>query len=172
MINKYLNKKNKGFTVIELLLYLAIFSMLLVVMFQLFTAIIDVQLESSGSSSVDQDGLYILSRFTRDIQRANSITTPVASSSASTLAVVISGDTLTFAQASSNLTLSDAALGTSNQLNGEGTTISNLLFSRLASSQSAGLEAITISFRLTGKAKARSGQEVKDFKTTIGIRKP
>ena len=61
IINLLLKKKNqKGSTFIETVLYIAIFSILLVIFLQMFTAIIDIQLESEAKSSVLQDGRFIL----------------------------------------------------------------------------------------------------------------
>ena len=50
-------KRREGMTVIELLLYIGIFSILVVTLFELLSSILDVQLESQGSSGIDQDGL-------------------------------------------------------------------------------------------------------------------
>ena len=49
-------KKQKGFSLVELLLYMGLFSILLASLMQLFGAIIAVRLESEATSAVLQDG--------------------------------------------------------------------------------------------------------------------
>src|SRR5258708_14824797 len=69
----------RGFTLVEMLIYMGIFSLMLIALTQIFTSIIDVQLESQSNGSVSQDGQYILSRLSYDISRAQDIATPSAS---------------------------------------------------------------------------------------------
>src|SRR5260221_6706185 len=69
-----------GFTMVELLLYMGIFSILLVVLIQLFTSILSLHLEPQATSSVDQDGAAILSRLSYDIHKSASISSPTIGS--------------------------------------------------------------------------------------------
>ncbi len=81
----------KGFTIIELLLYMGIFSILLVVLMSLFTSILSVHTESQATSSIDQDGTFALARLAYDIHRSSAITLPALGASGSTLTLTISG---------------------------------------------------------------------------------
>src|SRR6266566_4299700 len=67
---------NRGFTLVELLLYMGLLTILVTIMSSLFKTIVDVQLESKSSSSVDQDGRFILARITHDMQAAQKIISP------------------------------------------------------------------------------------------------
>src|SRR5579859_4809889 len=64
-------KNQKGVTLIELIIYMGIFSTLLMVLVQLFGSIVNVSLESQSNSSVSQDSRFILSRMSYDIRLAD-----------------------------------------------------------------------------------------------------
>ncbi len=164
-----INLKQRGFTLVEFLLYMGIFSILLVVTLQMFGSVFDAQLESQATSSVAADGRFILSRFAYDLDRAQSITTPsVQGTSSATLAIVVSGKTLTYSLSNNNLLLADSGGSTSDQLNGEGTTVSNLSFIRLAGGN--GKDLVQLSFTLSSKAIRKTKNEIVNFQTTAGLR--
>ena len=168
---KYLKEKNQGFTLVELLLYMGIFSILLVALFQLFTSIIDTQIESQSSSSVFLDGQYILNRSRYDIQRAKSIITPSSQGEqGTTTKLSIENTTYTYSLVDGNLALTNDVASTTGQLNSADTTVSNLNFTRLSDTQAKNTDTLTISFRLTSNIIRRGGPNAKNFKTTIGIR--
>jgi|SRR3989338_5899372 len=168
---KYLKEKNQGFTLVELLLYMGIFSILLVALFQLFTSIIDTQIESQSSSSVFLDGQYILNRSRYDIQRAKSIITPSSQGEqGTTTKLSIENTTYTYSLVDGNLALTNDVASTTGQLNSADTTVSNLNFTRLSDTQAKNTDTLTISFRLTSNIIRRGGPNAENFKTTIGIR--
>lgn len=168
---KYLNEKNQGFTLIELLLYIGVFSILVVTLFQLFTSIIDTQIESQSSSSVFLDGQYILNRFKYDTQRAKNIITPSSPGEQGTTAKLsIDNAAYIYSLADGNLTLANDVSSTSGQLNSTDTAVSNLSFTRLSDTQGKNTDTLTISFRLTSNIIKRGGPKAENFKTTVGIR--
>ena len=156
-----------GFTLIESLIYLGILSTFLIILAEIFTSSLAVQLSSQATSSVALDGQYILSRLNYDLTRAQVIVQPANPGDiGNTLALTIGGITHTYTLNGNNLTLT-AAAGT-NQLNGFDTTVSNLTFARLGNS--GGKPAISIDFTLTAITVPRSGLEMRSFHTTIGRR--
>ena len=164
-------KSGAGFTLVELLLYIGLFSILLVTLFQLFTSIIDTQIESQSSSSVFLDGQYILNRFRYDMQRAKNIITPSSSSEQGTVAKLsIENTTYIYSLADGNLILTDEFASTAGQLNSLDTTVSNLNFTRINDTQAKNSDTITFFFRLTSKATKRGESKAENFKTTVGIR--
>src|SRR3990172_6790072 len=54
-----IRNSRRGFTIIELILYMGMLSILLAVLSQIFVSILNVQLESQSSSSIEQDSRYI-----------------------------------------------------------------------------------------------------------------
>lgn len=159
-------KFSKGFTLVELLLYMGIFTILLTVITTIFTQSIDTQLESQATSSVEQDGRYILAKLIYDINRASSITSPTLGNSASSLQIVVNGVTQTYQLSSGNLTITDSN-GTNN-LNGFDTSISNLSFRQLGNV--GGKNSIRINFTASSITERNTGPEVRDYETTAGIR--
>lgn len=157
-----------GFTLIELLIYMGLFSALLVVTLQMFSSVFDVQTESEAVSSVDSDGKFVMQRFTYDMNRATSISTPASlGSSSATLTIVVNGQNLTYGMDGNNLVLQNETTGTSDQLNSSDTTVSNLSFLKL---DGAGKDVVQISFTLNSVAIKRGGKEVKNYQTSAGLR--
>src|SRR3989344_7005102 len=122
----------KGFTLIELIIYMGLLVILLSVLTSIFMSSLDVQLESEANSAVEQDGSYILSRLTYDIHRAQSIATPaIGDPPAGSFGLVVNGVNFTYSiDAGNNLVLQEG-LGPNNKLNGYDASISNLLVTRL-----------------------------------------
>ena len=166
---KKIFKKQKGFTLIELLIYMGIFSILIVAMFQLLTAIFDVQLESQSTASVSQDGRFILNRLTYDIKNATTITNPSRGGQGQSLALSDGTTTYTYNLSNNNLTLTNSTTGTTDQLNSVNTTVSSLNFLRL-SDTSGENNTVTVSFTLNSKVIRRSGINTESFKITVGTR--
>src|SRR3989344_5780243 len=71
-----LRNSSKGFTLIEIIIYMALLAIFLLTLTDIFVSILDVQLESDATSAVEQDGRYILSRMAYDISRASDINIP------------------------------------------------------------------------------------------------
>lgn len=159
-------KKQKGFTLVEIILYMALLSIFLIVLTDIFVSILDVRRESEATSAVEQDGRYILNRFMYDIPRASSVTTPASlGGSGSTLAIVIGGTNYTYSLSGGNLQLND---GTINNLNSSGTSLSDISFQRIGNS--GGKDTIKIQFTLTSVTTRPKGSEVRTFQTTVGRR--
>jgi Tfp pilus assembly protein PilE len=166
-----------GVTLIELLLYMGIFSLLLMVFVQLFGGIVNVNLESQASSAVSQDSRYILNQMTYTLRQAKTIAQPAGFGTAnagSQLQFTTSGGTTYTYSLSADpvgqqkLMLSDGV--NVEQLNSAGTTISNLLFTRLQTTGTSGESTVTISFTLTSTTRAQKGYQQETFQTTVGKR--
>ncbi len=158
----------RGFTLIELLLTMGLMSILLLVLSQVFISILDLRLESEATDVVAQDGRYILSRLTYDLNRASAITIPATQGgTGSQLQITISGVAHTYDVSGGNLTITTG--GNSDSLDGYGTTVSNVSFTRLGNVN--GKNTAQISFRLTSTIDtAGTGTNTRDFQTTVGIR--
>jgi len=165
-------KNNKGFTIVELILYMGILSVLLSTLVFIFVTALDVQLESEAGSSVARDGTYILAKLSYDIHRAGSITTPPSlGAETSSLKIVVGGVDYTYSlDGSENLTLNNN-LGTNN-LNSYDSKVSGLLVKRLGNA--GGIEdTLKINFTITSRTKrtGTAGYEAKDFETNLSLRR-
>ena len=160
-------QSKKGFTIVELLIYMAILSVLLVMLTDVFSSIVNVRIESEATSAVEQDGDYILSRFMYDIPRATSITAPSLGSTASTLEIVINSVTNTYSLSGGDLQINNS--NGADQLNGLHTTVSNLSFKQVG--KVGGTNSIQITYTITSKAIQNTGDaSTKNYQTTIGLR--
>lgn len=161
------NNLQKGFTLVELILAMSLYSIILVLLMSIFASIIEVKLSSEGSSNVEQDGKYILSRMIYDFSQATTITTPAnRGDQTSTLQFSDGATTYTYAVAGGNLTLTNGP--DTQMLNGFNSMISNLSFTRIGNS--SGKPTIKVSFRLTSRTSIGNVAQTRDFNTTLGLR--
>jgi len=149
---------------------MAILAVLLTVLTSIFTSALDVQSESNATSSVEQDGNFILARLSYDIHRASGINIPATNgATANNFQIVIGGVNYTYSiDGNNNLVLAND-LGTNN-LNDYGSSVSN--FSVLRLGNTGGIEnALQISFTITSRLKRVSGYETKNFQTNLSLRR-
>jgi hypothetical protein len=140
---------HRGFTLIELIIYGGMLTILLGVFTTIFGMVMDAQLESDANSSVQQDGQYLLSKLSQEITRADSITTPASlGQSGSTLVLVRDAITYTYST-DVNGNVSVTTNTGSNILNSYRTTISNLQFTRRGNI--GGKHSIQFSYTVTSK---------------------
>lgn len=165
-------KNNKGFTIVELLLYMGILSVFLSILVAIFVTALDVQLESEAVSSIQRDGTYILTKLAYDIHRASSITIPSSlGAQTNNLKIVVGGVDYTYSvDGSGNLTLLNS-LGTNN-LNSYDSSTLGLLVTRLGNA--GGIEdTLKINFTISSRTKrtGAAGYETKDFETNLSLRR-
>lgn len=161
----------QGFTMIEMLLCMGIFSILLIVLLQIFTSILSVHAQSQSNSSIDQEGNYLLSRLSYDIHKAAGITSPSLGNSAQELTI----DGKTYKVIGDNLFVSDASGDT--QLNGvySKIIIDNNSFTVLGNpatpSNPHPKTAVRIILKIESKINRPGGQkDTKTFETTVQTR--
>ena len=148
-------------------MYMGLLSILIVIMVEIFASSLNVQLESASSSSVQQDGRFLLARLTGDIQNAQSVVVPASiGAQSSSLQVTINSINYTYALSSGNIQLTNNN-GTDN-LNSLDTTVLNLSFQRLGNA--SGKSSIQIKLTLTSKVARKQVTETKNFQTTVGLR--
>lgn len=154
----------KGYTVVELLLYMGLLSILLVVLLQIFTELIDLQLDTHDTSVVEQDSKFLLSRLLYDIHRADSVTTPGSlGANIDTLQLNIGSVQYVYQLQNGNIYL---VATDSSQLNSIDTTVSNLSFTRVGND--TGKHQIRVSYTIT--SKHTQNPDTKTVSTTIGLR--
>jgi prepilin-type N-terminal cleavage/methylation domain-containing protein len=153
----------RGVTLVEMLIVMALLSVFLLVIATIFTSTLDIQSQSSSYDAVMSDGRFIMARLDHDIALATAITTPASlGASGASLVMTIGGNTYTYALSSGNLQLTDN-IGAAN-LNGSGTTVSSLTFQRIGNA--GGKDTIRYSFTLTSIAKSTTGTTSQTFTST------
>lgn len=159
--------RQRGFTLAEALVVMALLAGFLMILTTLLTSAIDIQGNSESYSAVMTDGRFIMSRLDYDIARASAVTTPSALGGTSTsLSLTINSSTYTYALSGSDLTLTDPA-GSAN-LNSSGTTVSNISFQALGNSGDKA--TIRYTFTLTSTRRHSSGYDVQTYTSTAGLR--
>lgn len=157
----------KGFTIIELALFMGMFSIIMLVLMQIFTALLDKQVEIETMSAVQSDRSYILARLSYDIARADAISTPATpGDQGATLAFTVNGQSYTYTLTGDNLTLTSAS-GT-DTMNSFRTTIPSINFQRLGNS--GGKNSVKVTYIVESIVDTPQGRESKTVDTTIGTR--
>jgi len=161
------NMKQQGFTLVELLIFMAIYSVLIVILTGIFVSIIDVKLRSEATSDVQTDANYILARLDYDFSQASAISLPaILGTPANTLRLTVNGNNYTYTLNQGNLELQTNI--DTNSLNSYNTTVSDFNVLRLGNT--GGKNAVKISFTLTSTIADNNQFEVKNFSSTLGIR--
>lgn len=158
----------KGFSIVELLLYMGLVSVILVVLGTVFSDLINLQLSSKATSSVEQDSRFILSRLAYDIRRAQSVSTPPsAGTSGSSLSLVIAGVTYTYSQVGTDLTISTSN-GSAN-LNSNDSLVEDFQVTRLGNV--SGKPSLRVSFTLTSlDTDLGDLTQTSSYQTTVTLR--
>jgi len=164
-------KTQKGFTIVELILYMSILSVLLSVLSAIFAMAVDVQLESQSTSAVEQDKNFILARLSYDMLRAGNIIIPATQGAQEpNFQIVIDGVNYTYSKdANENLVVNVS--GTEERLNSYDSSISDLSIKRLGNPGKIE-DTLKISFTITSKTqRVGVGPESRDFETTLSLRR-
>ena len=151
------HKNNSGFTLTELLVYMGIFSIILVIITQMFVSILQAKLDTQSTGSVEQDSRFLVQRFIYDLQRATAITSP-ASGQSNSLTLTINGQPYTYQLTGTNLLVNSTV-----RLNSHDTGIQNLVFSRAGN-------AVSIGGTVFSQIIKSSGLEVRNIITTVNLR--
>lgn len=158
---------NRGFTLVELLIYMGLLAIIILVFTEIFISIIDNQLSSRNTSNVADDGRYIYSRFIYDVNSGQSITQPSEfGSTSAALTLVIGGQNYTYSLINNNLTITDPT-GV-HALNGYGSSISALLFTKVGTTSAK--STVRINFTVKGITTTRGILDQQSFQTTAGLR--
>jgi prepilin-type N-terminal cleavage/methylation domain-containing protein len=163
-------KIKKGFTIVELLISLAIMSVLITILAQLFASILSLRQKSETVSAIAQDSRYILLRLSYDLARSDSIVSPAAGASGSTLSLMIGGTSYIYSESGGVLSLSVGG-GSPSILNSPSTTLSNFNFT--GNQAIGGNASIGLSFTIDPTSQQINGAPVsRQVSTTLVSRKP
>lgn len=159
----------KGFTMIEMLLCMGIFSILLIVLLQIFTAILSVHAQSQTTSAIDQEGNYLLSRMSYDIHQASHVPGSTLGTASSTIDITDdAGLNMTYSLDGKNINLKNNTTSYTSPINGEDVTVTGN-FTTLGSASNK--LSVKISLILTSKVTRVGGlKSTRTFETTIQTR--
>ncbi len=157
--------KNKtGFTMVEMLMVMGIMSILVVILSQVFGAILTMKLRSQATTAVAQDGRYAISRLAYDVARASDIT----SGSGGTLRLLIGGTSYVYQREGTTLVLSVGG-GASQALTSIGSQITALNFTHFA--DMGGKKSVQINLTIAASIIQSGGATLaRSLTTTVATR--
>ena len=165
--SKFRIHNSKGYTLVEMLLFMGLFSMFLVVLSNMYSTILETQQRSLATSYVELSGRYILARLLYDIPRADSVQTPDDLGEEETSMVLRKdGEDTTYAIATDVMELTNS--GGTFALHSNEVTASNLQITRIGNVN--GEPTLLISFEITSVIPDTTGIHSRTFSTTVGTR--
>jgi competence protein ComGC len=161
-----LSKNDKGYTLVELLLYFALVSLLFIQLTSLFITVLEAKQDAHATSAVERDGQFILARMAYDIQRASAVTTPASlGQQSSQLQLTINGTSYTYHVVNNKLYLTR---GAEELLLSATTEAAN--FTVLRVGNLGGKHTLKISFDSISQIQEAEGKETRTYQTTVGLR--
>lgn len=155
----------KGFTLVELLLYVGISSVILFVISMFLGAMLQSQVKNQAILEVEQQGMQVLYTMTRVIRNADSVSSPTIGSSGSSLTIATS-DPLTnpsiFSVSNGSLLMTEG-VNSPVALNNNQVTVSDFNIENLSRAGTAG--TVKIQFKISYINP--SGRNEYDFSKTF-----
>jgi hypothetical protein len=157
-----------GITLVELLIYMGLFTGFLVILSGVFVSTLEVQSESSQTARIEQDSQYLFARLQYDVSRADDLISPaVNGETTNSLVIAVTEGELTYFIENGQLKLSLSG-GTSEVITSTGITVSLLEFQRLANED--GIPSVRTQIQLNSTALGSFSPETRDLTYTLGLR--
>ena len=135
----------QGYTLIELLLYIALLGILLPSMIGFMGLAVDVRVKNQSVNEVNEQGLAAMDYITQTIRNSTSISAPAAAGSGSSLTLVVPTASLSptvFDVSDSTLRVKEGT-GAAIPLTNSKVQVSNLTFSNLTRSGTSGIVQVS-----------------------------
>lgn len=158
---------SKGVTIVELIIYLGLSTIMLVVLSELFVSILDESVETQNYSAVQTDGRYILGRLKTQLNNADAVVVPAnLGETTDELVLTLAGTTHRYHGVDDKLYLSD---GTGDYLVSHlDTSITGVFFTRTGNV--SGKPVILIEFVSSSGSPGTAQFESQVFKGAGGLR--
>lgn len=159
--------QHKGFTLVEFLLYFALFSILLVGVMSLFLATLEQQTRDEGRGSIQQDMQAAVSFLTKDLRSASDVSVPAsAGQTADSLSLTIDGSAVEYEVVGGRLQRTDS-LGSA-FLNNSETNVSSIQFERLENV--GGKPTISFDLEFAAIASVAGVPIIEDVSSVVSLR--
>ncbi|MFA6552958.1 MAG: prepilin-type N-terminal cleavage/methylation domain-containing protein [Patescibacteria group bacterium] len=134
-MNKEFIKRQDGMTLIELSIYIALVAAVLVMATSFAWNIINSRTKAFAVQEVEQNGRYIIEKFSQAVRQANDITAPVVSASGTDLTLVMKSAPVnpTILSLSGTRLMFQQGAGASVALNSTAVDVTSLNFSNISS---------------------------------------
>lgn len=158
-------KTTKGFTLIEMLLYLALMSIVITAASVILNVLIASRLKSQAISEVEQQGVQVLQMITQSIRNSDAVNSPVMGANAASISLdvyTLGDDPTVYDLSTGELRITEGA-GSPIPLNSSKTVISNLLFENVSRASTPG----TIRIKFDISFDNQSGNVNYDYSKTF-----
>lgn len=138
MVASIRNIHNRGFTLIEMILYVAICSVLLLSLSSMFSYLFASRVKSQAITEVNQQGFFTMHLITSTIRNAKSVDIPTMGNSSSSLSITVQSPLFSptvFDVSSSTLFIREAG-GVGVPLTSSRISVSSVLFENVSSASS------------------------------------
>jgi prepilin-type N-terminal cleavage/methylation domain-containing protein len=166
--------RQKGFTLVELLMYVAIVGSLLIAVSLFFATTADARIKSQTITEVDQQGALAMDYITQTIRNADSISAPAAGATAASLTVTVPTAGLSptiFDLGGTALRVKEGAAATV-PLTNDKVAISGLTFKNLTRSGTPGTVQISFTITRVNVSGRSSYTYQKTFTASATLRQP
>lgn len=168
-IRKDLKKSclNRGFTLVELAVYMGLLMVFLFLLSGLFVSTLQVQKNSIDTARVEQDSHYLFSRLQYDFDMAEQLTVPSGNgSTTSTLQLTKGVNTYTYFLENGRLKVDNGDRVVN--LTSPGVIVSNLSFQRLGNTD--GVPSLRVQAKLQAEDASTSNPYHKNLNLVFGLR--
>jgi len=167
------HKENKGFTLVELMIYITMVAGILIVATSFAWNVINNRTKSFAIQEVEENGRFIMDKITRTAQGAQSITLPLAGATGSAMDLIIESAPVTtadFILNSEHLQMSDNG-GPYLNLNSNNVRVTSLEFKNLSSTDGRTKNIkIILSLEHVNPENRQEWKYSNSFETTIELR--
>ncbi|OGM99796.1 MAG: hypothetical protein A3B91_02130 [Candidatus Yanofskybacteria bacterium RIFCSPHIGHO2_02_FULL_41_29] len=146
-----LNSSEKGTTLIEVLIYITLLGFIMSASLVSVYQILNYSDTASAKTSVEQEAAFIISKIKWVLNDVDSITSPAANSSGSSLVIIKGGVQTTLTFSGNNITIQEGMVGTVLLLNSGRIAISGLNFQHIQQTGAMTVDTIKASFSANGK---------------------
>lgn len=167
------NYEKQGFTLIEILIYIAILALVFVSMIVFFLNNISSNIKANSYQEVQQNGRFVMTKISQEMKKAIGINSPVPGSSGTSLSLVMSDSNLNPTVLDLNNGKLRIAQGSSApvDLTTDQVLVTNLQFTNLSYAGTPGTVRTEMTIEYLNPANKSEYQASLDLKTTISLLK-
>ncbi|MEN9881425.1 MAG: hypothetical protein RLZZ308_608 [Candidatus Parcubacteria bacterium] len=149
-ITKITRKGIRGFTLVEMMLYVGISSLFLVTLALFFSFLLSSRVKNQTINEVNQQGLYVMDFITQSVRNARGVTVPTIGTASSTLSLTVASSTLSpvIFDVSNGVLRSKEGVGSYLPLTNGRVKVSEIVFQNVSASSTDG-GTVSVHFTLT-----------------------
>jgi prepilin-type N-terminal cleavage/methylation domain-containing protein len=162
----------RGFTLVELIIYIAILSVVLLGIVSTMYLVFSARSKAYAVNEVEEQGALIMESMARTIRSADAINSPAIASSSSTLSVAtydLTKNPTVFDLNANQIRIKEGA-ASAVVLNNSRLTVSNLLFTNVSRSGTAGVIKIEFTLSYANPGNAKEFNYSKTFYSSVALR--